>query len=132
LAILRILSKIIDWFATPYSLYLILKDKEFSWKTKLKAGLILSAVTFYILDPFDIIPDYIPFIGLLDDLVIIPLVMVFASKIVPEVNFTQLRKNARSKAKRVMLWTGMTISGIILAGLSISGALIYLVVKLWV
>jgi uncharacterized membrane protein YkvA (DUF1232 family) len=128
---MRILTRILDWFATPYSLILVLKDRNLSWQSKLKAGLILAAVAFYILDPMDLIPDYIPFIGWLDDLVIVPAVLALAGKIVPEVNFVQVRTKARSTFKRVFLWTAVTIGSIVLISLTTLGLVIYLVVKAW-
>jgi uncharacterized membrane protein YkvA (DUF1232 family) len=126
---MRIFSRIIDWFATPYSLWLVIRDPEIPWQAKLKAGLILAGVSFYILDPWDIIPDFIPFIGWIDDLFILPLMMMAAGKIVPEVNFVQLRKKARSTAKRVMLWTAVAIGSLVLVSLATLGLVIYLVIK---
>jgi uncharacterized membrane protein YkvA (DUF1232 family) len=126
---MRIFTRIIDWFATPYSLWLVIRDPDIPWQAKLKAGLILAGVSFYILDPWDIIPDFIPFIGWIDDLIILPLMMMAAGKIVPEVNFVQLRKKARSTAKRVMLWTAVTVGGLALVSLATLGLVIYLVIK---
>lgn len=128
---MKILSRIIDWFATPYSLWLVIRDPALSWQSKLKAGLILAGVCFYVLDPWDLIPDYIPFIGWIDDLMVIPLMMLVAGKVVPEVNFTQLRNQSRYTAKRVMVWTAVTISSIVLISLATLGLVIYLVVKAW-
>jgi uncharacterized membrane protein YkvA (DUF1232 family) len=128
---MKILSRIIDWFATPYSLWLVIRDPSISWQSKLKAGLILAGVCFYVLDPWDLIPDYIPFIGWIDDLMVIPLMMLVAGKVVPEVNFTQLRNQSRYTAKRVMVWTAVTISSIVLISLATLGLVIYLVVKAW-
>jgi len=128
---MKILSRIIDWFATPYSLWLVIRDPALSWQSKLKAGLILAGVCFYILDPWDLIPDYIPFIGWIDDLMVIPLMMLAAGKVVPEVKFTQLRNRSRYTAKRVMVWTAVTISSMVLISLATLGLVIYLVVKAW-
>jgi uncharacterized membrane protein YkvA (DUF1232 family) len=128
---MRIFSRIVDWFATPYSLWLVIRNPDIGWQAKLKAGLILGGVSIYILDPWDIIPDFIPFVGWIDDLVIVPLMVTVAGKIVPEVNFVQLRKKARSSAKRVMLWTAVTIGSMVLVSLATLGLVIYLAVKAW-
>ncbi len=128
---LRILTRIIDWFATPYSLFLLLRDPNISWKSKLKAGLMLLAVAFYVLDPWDMIPDFIPFIGWLDDLVVLPAMMAVADKIVPEVKVSQIRQRARSTTKRVMFWTLTCIIGLILISLTTLGLVITLAIKAW-
>jgi uncharacterized membrane protein YkvA (DUF1232 family) len=126
---MKILTRIIDWFATPYSLWLVIRDPDIPWQAKLKSGLILAGISFYILDPWDIIPDFIPFIGWIDDLVIVPIMMMAAGKIVREVNFVQLRNKACSTVKRVMVWTAVSVGGIILISLATLGLVIYLVVK---
>jgi uncharacterized membrane protein YkvA (DUF1232 family) len=128
---MKVLSNIIDWFATPYSLWLVIRDPAISWQAKLKASLILGGISIYVLDPWDMIPDYIPFLGWIDDLLIIPLMILVAGKVVPEVNIVQLRNKARSTAKRLMVWTAVTISGVVLISLATLGMVIYLVVKTW-
>jgi uncharacterized membrane protein YkvA (DUF1232 family) len=128
---LRILTKIIDWFATPYSLFLILRNPEISWKSKLKAILILAATGFYILDPWDLVSDFIPFIGWLDDLIILPAGMAIADRIVPEVSLSQIRHKARSTTKRVIFWTIACAIGLVFISLAILGLLITLAIKTW-
>ncbi len=128
---MRILTKIVDYFAMPYSLFLLFKDPQFSWKAKLKAGLIMAGLTFYILYPMDIIPDFIPFAGWLDDLIIIPLVMAAAGKIAPEVNLARIRQKARGNTKRIMLWTTVCIVGLLLSRMVWIGALVYFGIKTW-
>ena len=127
---MRILTRIMDWFATPYSLYLLLKDPDISLKAKLKGGLILLAVAFYILDPWDIIPDVIPLVGWLDDLVVVPLIMSLVSRIVPEVNIIAIQNKARTRTRNAVLWTIAAILAMGIIGLTALGSLIYLVIKL--
>ncbi len=57
----------------------VLKDN----RTPLTAKLLLGAAIGYLLLPFDLIPDFIPVLGQLDDLIIVPLLIYFALKIVP-------------------------------------------------
>jgi hypothetical protein len=41
---MRILSRIIDRFAFPYSLFLVIKNPDIAGRVKLKAGLVLAAI----------------------------------------------------------------------------------------
>lgn len=61
-------------------LRLALKDPRTPWYAKAVVGL----VVFYALSPIDLIPDFIPLIGQLDDLIVVPLGLKLASKLVPK------------------------------------------------
>ena len=61
-------------------LRLALKDPRTPWYAKAVAGV----VVFYALSPIDLIPDFIPIIGQLDDLIVVPLGLKLASKLVPK------------------------------------------------
>jgi len=58
---------------------LVLKHPE----TPLLAKLLLGLAVGYLLLPFDLIPDFIPVLGQLDDVVIIPLLLWFALLFIP-------------------------------------------------
>lgn len=58
---------------------LVLKDKRTPRIAKLFLGLAVS----YIFLPFDLIPDFIPVLGHVDDVIIIPLLIYIALKLIP-------------------------------------------------
>ena len=59
---------------------LVLKHPQTPWIAKLFLGLAVG----YLLLPFDLIPDFIPVIGQLDDVVIIPVLLYLALLFVPK------------------------------------------------
>ncbi len=58
----------------------ILRDKS----TPMAAKCLLGLAVGYLMMPFDLIPDFIPVIGQLDDLVIIPLLVIMAIHFIPD------------------------------------------------
>jgi uncharacterized membrane protein YkvA (DUF1232 family) len=61
-------------------LYFALKDK----RTGLLPKFITLAAFLYLISPIDIIPDFIPVVGYLDDLVIVPLLINMAIRLLPD------------------------------------------------
>ena len=58
---------------------LAVRDARTPWYAKL----LVAAVAAYALSPIDLIPDFIPVVGYLDDLVIVPLGILLAVRLVP-------------------------------------------------
>lgn len=63
--------------------------------TPLSAKLLLGLAIGYLLLPFDLIPDFIPLLGQLDDLLIIPLLIYLALKLTPEDVINICRENVK-------------------------------------
>jgi uncharacterized membrane protein YkvA (DUF1232 family) len=74
-----------------YALYLACRDPRTPWYAKLLAG----GVVAYAVSPIDLIPDFIPVLGILDDLVIVPLGALLAIKMVPKEVLAECREKAR-------------------------------------
>jgi len=77
------------------ALWLAARDPRVPWYAKATAG----AVAAYALSPIDLIPDFIPIIGYLDDLLIVPLGIMLAVKLVPAGLMQEFRYEAARRAK---------------------------------
>lgn len=95
-----------------FALYLAYKKKE----TPLIAKVFTAIVVAYALSPIDLIPDFIPVLGYLDDFILIPMGVAIALKLIPAEIMEECRKEADRKLKNdipeakvagviiVMLW----------------------------
>ena len=63
-----------------YALYLASLDPRVPWLAKF----IIGAVVAYALSPVDLIPDFIPVLGYLEDLILVPLGIAVAIKMIPD------------------------------------------------
>ena len=79
------------------ALWLAARDRRVPWHAKAVAG----AVAAYALSPIDLIPDFIPVIGYLDDLIIVPLGIVLAVKLVPPPLMEEFRAMALERSRPV-------------------------------
>jgi uncharacterized membrane protein YkvA (DUF1232 family) len=70
-------------------------------RTPLTAKIIAAGVTAYALSPVDLIPDFIPVLGLLDDLIIVPAGIWLALRLVPADLMEEFRTRAREIEKPV-------------------------------
>ena len=74
-----------------YALYLACRDPRVPWFAKAFA----ACVAAYAFSPIDLIPDPIPIIGHLDDLILIPLGVLLARKMIPAPILSECRERAR-------------------------------------
>ncbi|GAA5542278.1 YkvA family protein [Brucella sp. NBRC 113783] len=63
-------------------------------RTPFSAKLVAGAVAAYALSPIDLIPDFIPVLGYLDDLLIAPLGILIAIRLIPEPLMADFRRQA--------------------------------------
>ncbi len=62
-----------------YTVYLACKDPRVPWYARVLAGCVVA----YAFSPIDLIPDFIPVIGYLDDLIIVPVGIWLVLKMIP-------------------------------------------------
>lgn len=72
------------------ALWLAARDTRVPLAAKLLAGLVAA----YALSPIDLIPDFIPVLGYLDDLLIVPAGIWLAVRLIPADVFADLRRRA--------------------------------------
>jgi len=72
------------------ALWLAGRDPRVPWYAKAAA----AAVAAYALSPIDLIPDFVPVLGYLDDLVIVPLGILLAARLVPAPLMQEFRDEA--------------------------------------
>ena len=73
-----------------YALYLAYRDPRVPWFAKAFGATVLA----YALRPIDLIPDFIPVLGHLDDIVLIPLGITLAIRMIPKEIMEECRRNA--------------------------------------
>jgi CubicO group peptidase (beta-lactamase class C family)/uncharacterized membrane protein YkvA (DUF1232 family) len=73
------------------ALYLAARDRRTPWY----ARLLVAAVVAYALSPIDLIPDFIPILGYLDDVILIPLGLALALRLIPAEVMAEARERAR-------------------------------------
>jgi len=103
------------------ALYLAARDPRVPWHAKAVA----LAVAAYALSPIDLIPDFIPVLGYLDDVIIVPLGIVLAVRLIPADILAEHRATAttlgRQPANRtaavviVAIWIGLALVAAIAA-----------------
>jgi len=98
-----------------YALYLARNDPRIPWYAK--AIIVLTVV--YALTPIDLIPDFIPFFGYLDDLIIVPIGIALAVACMPENVWEEYRMKAWEGFAGIRLnsWEGILLALFILMGL---------------
>ena len=77
--------------AETYTLYLAYRDPRVPWYAKLLAACVVA----YAFSPIDLIPDFIPVLGYLDDLLLVPLGIALVIKMVPPDVMQECRTQAQ-------------------------------------
>lgn len=109
--------------AETLALYLAARDPRTPWYAKW----LVAGIVAYALSPIDLIPDFVPVLGYLDDLVLIPMGLALAIKLIPESVLTECRARAQDMVRNklpvsrvagaviVLIWLLLVALGILWA-----------------
>jgi len=75
-----------------YALYIAVKDPRLPWYSRVLA----LCVVAYAVSPIDLIPDFIPVLGYLDDLILVPLGIALVLRTIPPEVMTESRQKAQA------------------------------------
>ena len=94
------LTRLREWARTikrdVVALYIAARDPRVPWYVKLAA----AAVAAYALSPIDLIPDFIPVLGYLDELILLPLALFLVIRMIPDPLMAEFRAEAQRLSKR--------------------------------
>lgn len=123
---MTILARLKTWAAALkrdlVALWIAARDPRVPWYAKAAA----AAVAAYALSPIDLIPDFVPVLGYLDDLLIVPLGIMLAVRLVPPALMAEFRARAAGMARGPRSRTGLVIIVAIWIGVSVA-----LLLALW-
>jgi uncharacterized membrane protein YkvA (DUF1232 family) len=108
------------------ALYFAYRDPRLSWVARAWIALLVA----YAFSPIDLIPDFIPLLGYLDDLVILPLGVTLALKMIP----AQIMEESRAKSEKHLInyegnpqykYMGLVVIGIWIIALLLAGTFLF-------
>ncbi len=107
--------------AETYALHLAYRDPRVPWYARAFA----AAVVAYAFSPIDLIPDFIPALGYLDDLVLVPLGIAISLRMIPPEVMAECRERARAEinAGRPTNWVAAAVIVAIWVALAALGVL---------
>src|SRR5918992_2418508 len=81
--------------AQTYTLYLAYRHPGTPWYAKVFVALVVG----YVFSPIDPIPDFIPGVGLLDEMVVVPIGVLIAARMIPQDVLEECQEKAREVAE---------------------------------
>ena len=109
------------------ALWFAYRDRRTPWYAKLWAAMVVG----YAFSPIDLIPDFIPVIGYLDDLVIVPLGILLALKMIPPEVMAECRENVRTKSDQYPTNSRAAAAAIIVIWLLAAAVIITIAVQIF-
>jgi uncharacterized membrane protein YkvA (DUF1232 family) len=103
------LGHLVDWARRlnrdVVALWLAARHPRVPWYAKALAG----AVAAYALSPIDLIPDFVPVLGYVDDLLIVPAGIWLAIRLIPAPVMAELRAEAAARPDRLRSLAGLAV-----------------------
>lgn len=100
-----------------YALYFAYRDPRTPWLARVVAACVVA----YAFSPLDLIPDVVPVLGYLDDLILIPAGIALAIRLIPAGVLAECRERARNAADRPTSWAAAAVIVLIWLALAASG-----------
>jgi uncharacterized membrane protein YkvA (DUF1232 family) len=112
-----------------YAVYLAYRDPRVPWPARLFAACVVG----YAFSPIDLIPDFIPVFGYLDDLLLVPVGIALALRMIPQPVMAECREKARLAMQPgkpvnwvaagiiVLVWLVLAALGVVLMMLAVRG-----------
>jgi uncharacterized membrane protein YkvA (DUF1232 family) len=104
-----------------HALLLACRDRRKPWYARLLAAVVVA----YAFSPIDLIPDFVPVLGYLDDLVLLPLGVWLTVRLIPPHVLVECRERAAAASERptsrvaaaaiVVVWLVLAAAGVLLA-----------------
>lgn len=104
-----------------YALYLAYRDPRTPWYAKVVAACVVG----YAFSPIDLIPDPIPVLGYLDDLVLVPLGVMLALKLVPPGVMAECRAKAQEVIRQGKPVNWLAAAVIVAVWLAVAGLVVW-------
>jgi uncharacterized membrane protein YkvA (DUF1232 family) len=101
--------------AEVLALYVAVRHPRTPWYAKL----LILAIVAYALSPIDLIPDFIPVLGFLDEIVLLPLGIALAIKVIPAEVMAECRARAAASAAETKRIGRVGAAGIVLLWLAL-------------
>ncbi len=100
-------ARLVDLRVRLLALWLLMRHPLTPWPCKAVAGFVIA----YALSPIDLIPDFIPLLGQLDDLVLVPLGLALAVRLAPAALWQHCLEDAQRRSQRLprILWGAVLV-----------------------
>ncbi len=87
------------------ALYIAARAPRVPWYVKLAAAVVAA----YALSPIDLIPDFIPVLGYLDEAILLPIALIIVIKMIPVPLMAEFRTEAQRRAERPTSWVAAAV-----------------------
>ncbi len=112
--------------AETYALYLAYRDPRTPWYAKVFAALVVG----YAFSPIDFIPDFVPLLGYVDDLILVPSGVALALKLIPAPVMAEARLRAQESLQEGRPVSRTAAVAIVLLWLALAAAAVYWAVRI--